>query len=163
MEFGIGRCLCPKKLCARKFYAYCVASEIIKCRKCKSECKPQIHPKWRKRARSPHFATDDDEDMQYDVLWVFPAGLDLSMFFHQESWHIGHPNWRSWQGPVVCFISCFSRTPTVSAAMPGRLSWRRFWSIFFESFFGDPLELDEFGRQVVWRLLGVFLERFDLQ
>ena len=33
----------------------------------------------------------------------------------------------------------------------------------FESFFGDPLELDEFGRQVVWRLLGVFLERFDLQ
>ena len=76
MEFGIGRCLCPKKSCARKFYAYCVASEIIKCRKCKSECKPQIHPKWRKRARSPHFATDDDEDMQYNVLSAF-SDMDI--------------------------------------------------------------------------------------
>lgn len=49
-EFGIGRCLCPKESCGREFYAYCEASETLKCRKCKSDCKPLIHPKWRKRA-----------------------------------------------------------------------------------------------------------------
>lgn len=56
-EFGIGRCLCPNEACGREFYAYCEASEILNCRKCRSECKPLVHPKWRKRARqrlNPH-------------------------------------------------------------------------------------------------------------
>lgn len=50
-EFGIGRCLCSNELCGREFYAYCEASETLKCRKCKSDCKPLIHPMWRRRAR----------------------------------------------------------------------------------------------------------------
>lgn len=50
-EFGIGRCLCPNESCGREFYAYCEASETLVCRKCKSKCRPLIHPKWRKRGK----------------------------------------------------------------------------------------------------------------
>lgn len=46
-EFGIGRCMCPT--CDRVFFAYCEGSETLKCRKCKTNCKPHIHPKWRKK------------------------------------------------------------------------------------------------------------------
>lgn len=50
-EFGIGRCLCSNESCGREFYAYCEASETLECRKCKSKCRPLIHPKWRKKNR----------------------------------------------------------------------------------------------------------------
>ena len=53
MEFGIGRCVCPNKACRKKFFVHCEATDTFKCRKCKckTECKPYVHPKWRRRRR----------------------------------------------------------------------------------------------------------------
>ena len=50
-EFGIGRFLCPNQSCKREFYGYCEATDIKKCRKCGTDAKPYIHPKWIKRSR----------------------------------------------------------------------------------------------------------------
>ena len=48
-EFGIGRFQCTKPACKRVFFAKCVATDRLRCRKCKTFVKnPHIHPRWRK-------------------------------------------------------------------------------------------------------------------
>lgn len=47
-EFGIGRFLCPNPHCGRRFFGYCEATDILRCRKCGTPSMPYIHPKWRK-------------------------------------------------------------------------------------------------------------------
>lgn len=55
LEFGIGRCVCPNEDCGKEFFVHCEATDTFKCRKCKTECKPYVHPKWRKRRNlNPH-------------------------------------------------------------------------------------------------------------
>ena len=51
LEFGIGRCVCPNENCDFEFYVRCEASRIFKCCKCKTECKPYIHPIWKKKKK----------------------------------------------------------------------------------------------------------------
>ena len=53
-EFGIGRFQCTKPTCKRIFFAKCVATDILRCRKCKTLVKhPHIHPRWRKPKHLP--------------------------------------------------------------------------------------------------------------
>lgn len=53
-EFGIGRFQCTKPVCKRVFYAKCVATDTLPCRKCKTYVKkPYIHPRWRKPQHLP--------------------------------------------------------------------------------------------------------------
>ena len=48
-EFGVGRLQCTKPTCKRVFFAKCQATDILRCRKCKTLVKnPHIHPRWRK-------------------------------------------------------------------------------------------------------------------
>lgn len=49
-EFGIGRFLCPNVRCGRRFFGYCEATDIFRCRKCNTpSAVPYIHPKWKKQ------------------------------------------------------------------------------------------------------------------
>ena len=50
-EFGIGRCVCPNENCDFEFYVRCEASRIFKCCKCRTECKPYVHPIWKKKKK----------------------------------------------------------------------------------------------------------------
>ena len=53
-EFGIGRFQCTKPACKRVFFAKCVATDRLRCRKCKTLVKnPHIHPRWRKPRHLP--------------------------------------------------------------------------------------------------------------
>ena len=54
LEFGIGRCVCPNEDCEFEFFVRCEASRIFKCRKCKTECKPDVHPNWEKKRKIKH-------------------------------------------------------------------------------------------------------------
>lgn len=68
-EFGIGRFLCPNQHCGRRFFGYCEATDILRCRRCGTPSMPYIHPKWRKskprslnpKARSfyPRYTNED--------------------------------------------------------------------------------------------------------
>ena len=53
-EFGVGRFQCTKPRCERIFFAKCQATDILRCRKCKTLVKnPHIHPRWRKPRHTP--------------------------------------------------------------------------------------------------------------
>ena len=53
-EFGIGRFQCTKPACKRVFFAKCQATDVLRCRKCKTPVgSPHIHPKWRKHQHVP--------------------------------------------------------------------------------------------------------------
>ena len=112
-EFGIGRFICPKSSCKRTFYGHCEATDVLCCKKCKTPCKPHVHPKWIKRRKEKRL------NPKASSFNPKASSFNPKRFTETPKEHVTHED----LGPKFYPISSYTDTPHLVpyAASPGDL------------------------------------------